>query len=150
MTRFFRWCLALTMLAGCPDTADDFGGDDFPAFDGPDSLVLSSALQLVSPAVPDYFEFDGELPLEWNGGSLPDVTIELFDDDLEDDDNVYVHCIADNDGAFTIPAAVVDELPWDDIWVQLNQPINTAVLPAGDRWVGVASGVWSVAVGYKP
>lgn len=124
-------------------------GGTFPPFVGPDALVLSSALHLVSPSSADYFEIDGDLVLEWTGGSLADAVLEIVDDSLEDDDNTYVHCWIANDGHFVVPASVTDQLPPDDVWFQISQPMSAPELLADERAVSVASGVMAVTLGYK-
>lgn len=124
-------------------------GDTFPPFDGPDALILSSALHLVSPSPADYFEIAGDVALEWTGGSLADAVLEIVDDSLEDDDNTYVHCWITNDGSFVVPASVTGQLPQDDIWFQISQPMSAPALPADDRAVSVASGVMAVTLGFK-
>jgi hypothetical protein len=123
-------------------------GDAYPAFDYPAGLDLAGAVHLDSPTVTEYFEVTGELDLQWSGGTLPHVTIEIVDWVQEDDDNVYVHCWVHNDGSFTVPLELMDEFPADDIYLQLSQP-TYEIRPAGDRWVGVGTGASAVSTGFK-
>lgn len=133
------------------DTSYDLSspGDAFPAFSL--AATMPPLLLLTSPDVTDYFDLAGALDVVWDGAVVgDDLWLQLYDEAMDDEINVQIDCWVDNDGAFTVPADAVDQLPLGDVRLSIGKGLNADTLAEGEEHTVVFStGVLSMAVGYK-
>ncbi len=124
-------------------------GDEFPAFDAPGSLEMPAAIQLLSPSqTGPAFSLGGPLDVAWSGGDPGTVMIYVSVASPQLDYG-YIACEASNDGAFTVPAALIQQLPDGSATLSLMQS-NWTQVAAGGRWVTVAGMITLNAIGTKP
>ncbi len=140
----------LTMHTGVEYALTATGGG-FPAFEQPTVLHVPAALTLTSPATDESWVLpDGDFPFTWVGGSEERVWIELHTDEARDQGNVLVACNAWNDGAFTIPAALLDAFPpGAAVRLHVHQPVSTT-FAVGDAVVDVGSTASAQTLGAAP
>lgn len=115
------------------------GSGDWAGFDGielPDLVTLPAELNLAGP----YAFGNGvvmeraDLPLTWSGSSANPVSIEIWGIAGGGSGNEYmVTCSVTDDGAFTIPAAVLEELP-------AIHGVTLTVSRTDETWVGTREG----------
>lgn len=101
-------------------------GGQFPAFDVPDALELPAALVLDQPTTDTYFALDGGAwELLWSGGSEERLWVELANESPGDAAQVQINCDVLNDGAFTIPADLMAQVPeGPELRLTLDQPVS--------------------------
>ncbi len=102
-------------------------GGDFPAFDAPKGLPMPPEMQLTSPALGDPFSLGGDFTVTWSGGDpATEVWLFLLVDGPNEQRGQLI-CLADNDGSFTMPAELVDQLPSGDATFRLQQVVKHLV-----------------------
>ena len=125
-------------------------GADFPAFDSFDDLLVPDALHLIDPVPAEQFSIGtGDLIIEWDGGSADELWIELHHGSMLEFGNASIQCIALNDGQFTIPAAMTQQLPQGELLnLTIGQPRNVTVT-VGTIEVDVGSSASATANGMR-
>ncbi len=123
-------------------------GEEFPAFGA--AVYVPGALVLESPATDERFELtDGDLVVEWGGGTQEQLLLEIHNVDPLTTGNAQITCNVANDGAFTVPGAMVAQLPPTPIQLVLHQPWNGSV-DVGEVTVGIGSTATAEARGDGP
>jgi len=82
-------------------------GADLSAFQT--SLDMPQDLDLHTPDVAQTLQIDGAVDVQWSTGS--DATIYISISATDGQDYGYIYCEANNDGSFTVPANLIDQLP---------------------------------------
>jgi hypothetical protein len=125
-------------------------GGTFPGFDVPDAIALPADLWLLAPASDAWFALDGgDWALAWQGGSEEELWIELANEAPHPTDNVQITCRAANDGAFTIPAALMAQVPEGvELRLTLDQPVSSSFQVNG-LTVGVGATASAQALGMR-
>ena len=125
-------------------------GADFPAFDSLTDLLVPDALHLIDPVPAELFDVGtGDFVIEWDGGSADEIWIELHHGSMLEFDNASIQCIALNDGQFTIPAAMTQQLPQGELLnLTIGQPRNVTVT-VGTIEVDVGSSASATANGMR-
>jgi hypothetical protein len=126
-------------------------GATFPAFDSFAELLVPDAIHLVYPVQAEQFELGAaDFDIEWEGGSLDQIWIELHHGSMLEFGNASITCVADNDGAFSIPAAMIAQLPAGELLnLSISQPRNVTVV-VEDIEVDVGSAASATANGTRP
>jgi|GEM_PF-3116608 len=97
---------------GVPYVISSAGGT-FPAFGFTQEFVMPTAIHLLGPAPAVFFEAGpDDLELQWEGGE-PDnlIHVELLTNTELTTDNALIQCQMVNDGEFSIPGALLAQLP---------------------------------------
>lgn len=125
-------------------------GAEFPGFESIGDLLVPDAIHFIDPLPAGSFAIPtGDFVIEWDGGSLDEVFIELHHGNQLEFDNVSIHCTALNDGEFSIPAAMTELLPAGELLnLTIGQPRNVSVL-VGDIVVDVGSSASAQANGMR-
>ena len=122
-------------------------GADLPAFDQADAVTFPGGpLEITSPAlVGEVVIPHGDLAFAWTPGDAE--TLQLYvQGGLEDPQFGWrIECIAQDDGAFTVPAALVTQLPREDsVYISLARADGAWYRVAGDPWIWTSATVDSV------
>ncbi len=122
-------------------------GDVFPAFDFADALEMPPEMHLTNPTPSQYATFAGDLLVQWTGGGNDAVFLSV--NVVASTDYGRVHCMADNDGEFTIPGTDLAQLPSGDGTLSLQHHDENYVDAAG-RWVRLKGGYGLDVLGSAP
>jgi len=129
------------------DYAVSAAGDEFPAFSG--TLQMTAQPALVTPEAQGMFQvLGGDFPVEWAGydGSEAGIFMTFMG---QDQNGAVILCIINNDGAFTIPGNLVDQLPSGSGSLMVEQ-YNWSQTTAGGRTVAIMAGAGVIASGVVP
>ncbi len=96
-------------------------GDEFPAFEASGMLRMPPQITLTAPTSP--LALGGDLDLAWSGGGGDQLIVVVYAGN-EAGDLGYIYCSLENDGQYTIPGAVVDELPLDGTQMLMFEDVN--------------------------
>jgi hypothetical protein len=117
------------------DAEGSKGGAKWGPFAGielPDLVALPAPLEVTSPTLDSGAELErADTELQWTKGSADSVTIEILG---ETPQRIFVlRCQATDDGSFTIPGDLLDQLP-------AGLDISLYVTRLQDVWVGTTAG----------
>jgi hypothetical protein len=112
-------------------------GDEFPAFDFPDALEMPPEMHLTNPTPSQQAVLTGDFPVQWSGGG--NDAVFLIVNIVSGSDYGQVHCMVDNDGAFTIPGTDLAQLPGGEGTLSLQHHDANYVDAAG-RWIRLKGG----------
>ncbi len=118
------------------------GSQDFPGFDT--DMDMPGEIHMTAPAPDTCPELDDDIEVAWTGGDLPTVDIFVVATDPAQDAHGILACRADNDGAFTLPAADLQALgaavPGGAPVLTLRHRILESVNIDGERRAWLSSG----------
>lgn len=123
-------------------------GATFPAFVNEALLRVPEPLHLLEPTTEGRFELGvDDLRLSWEGGSDPEIWIELHTEHALAEGNNQVTCRADNDGDFTIDGALLTGFPpGAAVRLVIGQP-RSGWFEVDGRRVDTGSGAAAEALG---
>ncbi len=122
----------------------DSSGADLSPFHG--ALRMPLELDLTSPHPGQTFHLEGALDVQWTGGDSDDVWIYLSTSDGFE--YGYVSCQAANDGSFSVPANLANQLPSGTATFSLSQSMFHYVEVDG-RWIYLSGMTSLSATGVK-
>ena len=122
-------------------------GDAFPAFETSVKLEMPTEISLVTPAVGSPFQMQGDYEVRWDGGDTETVWLLAASAEIalwpwEESAYGFLACEAINDGSFTIPAPLINQMPEGDVSLSLVQTL-THYKDVDGRWLAF-SGVCSL------
>ena len=110
---------------------------------------VTARLELTTPSPSGMHQHPGgAFPLEWIGYDGSEALVMLMAQG-EAGDGGTIYCLPDNDGSFTIPGNLVDQLP-SGTFSMIVQQYNWDIVDAGGRAVGLLAGVGVSAAGFMP
>ena len=121
----------------------DAAGAEFPSFQA--SIDLPDDLDLHSPAVTQTLQIDGAVDVQWSTGS--DATVYISVSSTDGQDYGYIYCEAANDGSFTVPANLIDQMPAGTANLSVTQAQWDYVEVDG-YWVYLFGAVYVTASGF--
>ena len=123
-------------------------GGEFPAFTG--VLPMTDRLTITTPDLGGgmFPILDGPLDVEWSGADGSDAALFLT---LTGEDKIgaVVVCIVTNDGSFSIPANVIDQLP-SGTGTLLVEQYNWTETTVQGRSLALFAGSAGMGLGMKP
>ncbi len=127
-----------------PVSAD---GDAFPAFETSVKLEMPAEINLTNPAVGGNFTLQGDYEVRWDGGDTETVWLLAASAEIaiwpwEESAYGFLACEVLNDGAFTLPAPMLNQMPDGDVSLSLVQTL-THYKEVDGRWLAF-SGVCSL------
>jgi len=124
-------------------------GDGVPSFTALMTMPLD--LTLLTPSLYDTAVFEGDVHVQWTGGDVDPLTMGLSvtSNDLFDPVTGWIACYAANDGDFTIPAALVDQLPPGQGSLFVTAAV-TDYQQVDGRWIAFNASFSSNVTGYAP
>ncbi len=87
-------------------------GLDLAAFEETGALYLPAPTLLTAPDPSETLHVGSELEVTWSGSGEGQVLIQITAQTVDDQAGM-VYCWADNDGAFTVPASALSQMPAD-------------------------------------
>ncbi len=146
----------LTYFAQIPDAEFTFGidwevtapGDDFPGFSA--TLPMTDRLGLVEPSYTGaFFELPaGDFPVAWSGHDSSDAAVLLTFVDGNTAGAIII-CLVNNDGSFTVPGSLIDQLPAQGSGSLVLEQYNYSSTTVGGRSLSLVAGSAVMATGMR-
>ena len=119
-------------------------GAEFPGFDLPGVLRMPGRIQLTSPSIQEVVHVDGGLELSWTGGDSTPLRLFLTTVDPVTYDTAMVLCEVADDGSFTVPANVTEQMPVGEGYFLFTQ-FRESYVEVDGRWILFKGGsiIWA-------